>query len=79
MNSKSNELLSDSQSFEYALENIFMNDPKTQENNNSFFIPLTSFEPQIKINFIYNIEKKFFVILLHFQLIFVMMFYKKKI
>ena len=49
MNSKSNELLSDSQSFEYALENIFMNDPKTQENNNSFFIPLTSFEPQIII------------------------------
>ena len=68
MNSKSNELLSDSQSFEYALENIFMNDPKTQENNNSFFIPLTSFEPQIKINFIYNIEKKIYSHFIEFSI-----------
>ena len=74
MNSKSNELLSDSQSFEYAFEKIFTNEPKAQENNNSYFDSFNLFEPQIKINFIYNIEKKFFVILLHFQLIFVMMF-----
>ena len=41
MNSKSNELLSDSQSFEYAFEKTFTNEPKAQENNNSFLIPST--------------------------------------
>ena len=68
MNSKSNELLSDSQSFEYAFEKIFTSEPKAQENNNSSFIPLTSFEPQIKINFIYNIEKKIYSHFIEFSI-----------